>query len=521
MRQLQGIIVAIWVLGVVFSSVLSQTVVAVDAGDPPIQYYSPIFISAFQNSPYSPAGTKLDVIELYNPTNLPVNTNGWAVRAYSDIDQVCDITLASDDVYIPPEQYVVITESGLFADPNIIEFKGICGGDSDAIDKLELVSPQRVEETISDVATGGFARKGLTATYRDEDDDFQDNFTPISTGRDPAVVYAGAWYRPLGATPIQISEILPRARTCDPREVMLDCGDYVKLYNPTTNSISLDGLRLRIGHQSQNVTTGNAIILSGSLSAGSYGLINKKVNGDQLSITDSGGWIWLEDTYGLKVYNQTIVQYPSASSTSKFGWAWAYDESDGLWKWTSKPTPYNQPSEFVLPAEGEPGKGNVSNLTPCRDDQFRNPLTNRCKLVAATNTRLTPCASNQFRNPDTNRCKLVTSTASALKACASNQIRNPETNRCKLIASTASSLKPCAENQKRNSETNRCRKIASSTIPKAGYAVKPTSEQAQSASSLGWLSFAGVASLAMGYGIWEWRNEISSGFRKVLGWLKI
>jgi hypothetical protein len=521
MRQLRTIIVAIGTVGVFSLCFHFQTAAAIDTSEPPIQYHSPVFISAFQNSPQSLQNTKLDVIELYNPTDRPVNMNGWAIRAYSDANLICNIAVAVDDVYIPPDQYVVIAETGVFSDPNVVGFDGVCGADNSVIDKLELVSPQRIEETINEVIAGGFARKGLTSTYRDEDDDFLDNFVAINTARNPAVVYAGKWYQPTETTYLQISEILARARTCSPLEVALDCGDYVKLYNPTTSQILLDGLRLRIGYQSQNTTASNAIILSGSLPAGSYGLINKKANGDQLSITDGGGWIWFEDTYGLKIYDQTLVQYPSAGSISKLGWAWAYDEKSGEWKWTSKPIPYNQPSEFVLPVADEPGKGSVSNLTPCQDNQFRNPLTNRCKLLASASNTLTPCASNQVRNPITNRCRLVSATTSTLKACASNQIRNSETNRCKLIASTASSLKPCAENQQRNPETNRCRKIASNTIPEVGFAVKPTSEHAQNESPLGWLSFAVVASLAMGYGAWEWRSEISSVYRKVLGWMKI
>lgn len=36
----------------------------------------------------------------------------------------------------------------------------------------------------------------------------------------------------------------------------------------------------------------------------------------------------------------------------------------------------------------------------------------------------------------------------------------------------------------------------------------------------GWIAFAAVLTLAVGYGIWEWRHEISALTRRVLGSFK-
>ena len=72
-------------------------------------------------------------------------------------------------------------------------------------------------------------------------------------------------------------------------------------------------------------------------------------------------------------------------------------------------------------------------LKPCRDDQYRNPETNRCKSIASASSTLKPCAADQYRNPETNRCKKISSSSSSLKPCRSDQERNPETNRCKKV----------------------------------------------------------------------------------------
>lgn len=62
--------------------------------------------------------------------------------------------------------------------------------------------------------------------------------------------------------------------------------------------------------------------------------------------------------------------------------------------------------------------------TPCRDDQYRNPDTKRCKLKSKK-----PCKKpGQRRNPLTNRCKQK---PKKLIPCKPHQFRNPLTNRCK------------------------------------------------------------------------------------------
>ena len=484
-RCLRGIVAAL----VAVSLSPSSLVTALETTRPPVEYYSPVFITAFQTSyvpttdPIVPTPTtKLDVIELYNSSDEPINMNGWSVNAYATSGQVCSVVISSDDIYIPLKGYVVISEVGTFSDTNVLEFMTSCLANGVSISKLEFVSPSRVEETINGIVPGAYVRKGLTATYRDEDDAFLDNFTVISS-RPNSAVYAGSWYVPLDITPIQISEILAHSRDCSPLEVALDCTDYVKLYNPTSGPVDLTGLRLRIGYKGQNVTDTNAIVLGGVIDSDSYGLIAKKADGGRLAITDSGGWIWLEDTYGLKTYDGTVVEYPSASSTTKIGWAWAYNEATGQWQWTSTPTPTNQPSVFTEPAEPVVVKSPSAVLKPCRSDQVRNRETNRCKNI-------------------------VSSSAASLAPCKENQTRNPLTNRCRSLDTVATSeLKPCAANQERNPETNRCRSKPA-VLAATDFPIETVKDAPEG--TLGWWAFAGVGSMAAGYAGWEWRRELAT-----------
>jgi hypothetical protein len=146
----------------------------------------------------------------------------------------------------------------------------------------------------------------------------------------------------------------------------------------------------------------------------------------------------------------------------------------------------------------------------CAEGQFRNPETGRCKKIAVE-TSLAECAEGQFRNPETNRCKKLAS-ENVLAECAEGQFRNPATNRCKKIAS-GDDLVPCAEGYERNPETNRCRKIP--VGEDALYGVDPVGGGEQSSIWI-WAGIGGVALLG-GLVAWQFRPEISRGFRRLVG----
>jgi hypothetical protein len=304
------------------------------------------------------------------------------------------------------------------------------------------------------------------------------------------------------STALQMSEIVPNARNCAPTETALDCSDYVKLYNPTNADIDLSQFRLRNGYKGQTPTTSNTTQLSGFLESGHYAVI-------PMDITSSASWVWLEDTYGLKQYDGTVTGYPDAAS--KDGQAWAYDTGDGSWKWTSQPTPADSPSVFPVSPDPEPQPS--TSLTPCKDGQYRSEETNRCRTIVTASSSLAPCGKNQYRSEETNRCRNIVTASTSLTPCSEDETRNPDTNRCRKVAATSTSLVPCKDGQERSPDTNRCRNVVVASVPEAAFAVEPIKQTGTA--FVGWWALGGVGLLALGYAGWEWRQEVTTGIRKI------
>ena len=463
------IVAAMLTCALAISSSTAQTLGAVEVTDPPEPpYYASMFVSGFQLS------DQIDVIELYNESSSPLDLSSWSVQYPSlVIGEVCKITFQD---WLPPESYVVAVASGgasasLLEDNKNVRSYESCKRSLEGNFSLTLYNNDIMQETISPTS-GAFVRKGLTKTYRTGK--FGTDFIAINRG-----LYAGEWYQPPDLLQLQISEILINSRNCSPLEIAVECSDYVKLYNPTDQVVDLSNFRMRNGYLGQSSTASNTLLLDGLIEPGHYMTI-------PMTVTNSAGWLWLEDYYGVRRYDNTVQDYPDGSSDTKKGQAWAYDIADGAWKWTSQPTSLDAPSFFPVPPPEPPPVPVVAVLAPCKD--------------------------GQYRSEETNRCRSVVSAVASLVACDEGQERNPETNRCRSVLGETSTLTPCAEGQERNPETNRCRNIVSS-IPEAGFAIEPI--QASSSDLTGWWAFGGVSALALGYAGWEWRVEASRILGKV------
>jgi hypothetical protein len=187
--------------------------------------------------------------------------------------------------------------------------------------------------------------------------------------------------------------------------------------------------------------------------------------------------------------------------------AWA--NIAGIWQYTNQPTPGADNLSSIF-AEDDVEEV-VIGLQPCAQNQYRNPETNRCRLLVTAGSTLTPCKDGQYRSEVTNRCRSISADVSTLVACHDNQERNPETNRCRSITGNSSELTACKEGQERNSETNRCRNVAGS-IPNVGFAVQPIADTGSAV--IGWWAVGGVSLLAFGYAAWEWREELVQAIRR-------
>ncbi len=231
--------------------------------------------------------------------------------------------------------------------------------------------------------------------------------------------------------------------------------------------------------------------------------MHRKDSDEAMSLTNTGGYVWLEDLYGVKVYQNTVVQYPDASSVKTQGMSWALDSANNAWKWMiPRPTMVNQ--WLPEPEAQTNAVATTSNNKDCGPGKERNPETNRCRSIPTIAT-VSPCKEGQERNPATNRCRSAQTLAASQKACSAHQYRNPETGRCKNKATTPA-LAPCKKDQERNPETNRCRKKV--TKSKDIAEVQDVSGNHKKSNNTLFFIGAGVA-MIIGYGVYEWRQDIA------------
>ncbi|MDN5819589.1 MAG: hypothetical protein L0H38_02445 [bacterium] len=346
------------------------------------------------------------------------------------------------------------------------------------------------------------------------------------------VLYGHGLYNLPAQPGLQVSTVLAHSNDCSPSDTSLGCRDYVKFYNPTSKSVDLADYALHYGSS----TADHTVAINGLIAAKSYLVVDSDATGKSISLTNSGGFIWLTDKYNLKVYDDSILEYPSMSSSATTGHGWA-QKSGSQYNWTNiLTTGHNKFPKYpdivgrdALAACGadqyrsaDTGRcrhktSASSDLKPCRSDQYRSTETNRCRKKGSTSS-LVPCKPGQYRSSQTNRCRSSSTASAKLKPCAANQYRNPETNRCRLKSSKAGELQPCGPGKERNPATNRCRQTHDE-MPKAGYGVEKV---AQAGSEfVGWWALGGVAAAAVGYAGWEWRRELGAELGKIGRFLSI
>ena len=466
---------------------------------PPVLPASPILITGYQVN-----DGRLQFFQLYNNSSDIVALEGWRVEYKATLGN--DEVVGSIDLhaYVLPHQYAVFGQDGFLGNADSTYDIAITAGFK--IDRLQLIAPSTYANNI---VTGSVFSPGVRYELTKSSAGNYTSTSKFVASLPDTPLYGRGLYMYTDDTPLRVVEILANAENCAPLDTRIQCHDYIKLYNPSSEPVDMSTYRLRLGYGNQTAGISNAIKLSGIVNPKEYQVVDRRDDGEALDITASGGNVWLEDVYGLKTYDLTVQSYQDIGETTHKGHSWALDESDQTWKW-GVPNPSGS-NNFALSESTGDEMTSEDGLTPCRPDQERNPETNRCRSI--TNSSLTPCAANQYRSEETNRCRNLASTASSLTPCAPNQIRSLETNRCRSIASDTSTLVPCTANQERNPETNRCRNKAGSSVPDAAFAVQPVKDSGKA--FVGWWALGGVGVLAVGYGAWEWRREMLVGIQKM------
>lgn len=448
------------------------------------------------------SGGRLQALELRSMSDKFVNLANWTadvVYVHDGQEAVCEIQPSG---YLYVKQYFTLTQTGRAiglsgqaqaepyeADLDCSEAAGVLtyieiypSSHASSVGPVERVNLEALDVSARD---GRWIRKDLTATYRKGI--FTNDFPNPAKGTQPRLLYFSDVYYPPEASPLQITEIYANPLLCAAGNTSVLCKKYVKVTNVSTDAVDLAQYRLRSGSPLTSATTANTSTLSGIVAAGETVLLQQTSQGSGIYLAASEGTVWFQDMYGLQDYDSEVTPYSGAGNVGNQGLTWAYDTTDGQWKW-SLPSPDAAINNIRLPDVKPIKVAALSQLTPCKDGQYRSEETNRCRSIALAGSTLLPCKDNQYRSE--------------------------ETNRCRSIVTASTNLVPCKDNQYRSEETNRCRNIAATAIPNAAFAVTPVKETGKA--FVGWWALGGVGLLAAGYGAWEWRREVANGMRRVV-----
>lgn len=435
-----------------------------------------------------------EMVVLYNQSNKTVELTNWCLTNKADIAFACLGQHGPDaQLLLPAYSYVLIISdslTGRLPDGSYsVSYAPTHGGWGSLVTGGDTVSLYGVDGSLVDhhAWTSGIAPDqiwrrasfGIPPVFVYNDVDAITDWrivTPTGIETDNATLVGEPYPNgpdPLDPDPIpdpqpgiitgdlRLSEILPNPQGSDVG------AEYIELYNSGTDEVNLKSYTLRVGRQLEK----SYQLPDELLPAGRYRVFTHADFSFTLLNTDSRVALYVEE--------QEVESVEYSGPGDDMAWV----NIDGVWQYTNMATPG---AENMLARQPE---------QPVDVDE--EPVVSSLK----------PCAPNQYRNPETNRCRLISASTPSLVPCKEGQERNPETNRCRNIATATKTPTPCKEGQERNPETNRCRNIVSMT--NAPHGVLGVQEVAQEQRSWYlWVVVAMVVAAALVYAAWEWRVEV-------------
>lgn len=291
--------------------------------------------------------------------------------------------------------------------------------------------------------------------------------------------------------PLVLSELLPNA-------VGTDAGnEFVEIYNPTNETIDLSLYSIKTGVGSDKTY---AFPFGATIAPGEHRTFSDSVM--KFTLVNTTGRVMLTAIDGTTLGDSGVYDSPPE------GESWAL--IGGTWQYTNRPTP-NAMNQASLAQDKVSDASDTTIIPPCPTGKYRNPLTGRCRLIVSDAAMLANCDVDQYRNPESGRCRKIITTN--LVPCKDGQYRSEETNRCRNITASTT-RKPCKDNQYRSEETGRCRNLSVSNVPDAAFAVQPVKDDGSV--FVGWWSLGGIALIAGGYGVWEWRRELLKFWQRII-----
>ena len=450
-------------------------------------------------------------VEIYNPTNRNANLAGWKIEYYTGSGAKTVGKIFKDEVILA-NGFLVLSNDKMLA--GAIKFDnnlGLAQNDGSVV-------LSRLDGSVADIvgwgnnskSAGSPIKGGVKIVWRCFiDENIIDS--KFLSGKNLNNQEVEPYSRPNCKTPDSKSESSKELNKCEGlklSEIASNVDEqFIEIINSGEKTVITTGCKLTVGDSGVRENIGDI-----ELNPGEF--LTIKIKNTNLKLPKTKGKVYLLDEAGSKISSAEYEKLAKSSS-----WSLIDDE----WMQTFMIT---ENSENIFKEYPDCQSGYERNVlgrcvkiatppaeSPCPVGQYRHPETRRCRKNEAAKT-ITPCKDGYYRSEETGRCRFIASAAAkTLKPCPEGQFRNSATGRCKKIASTDDIAKECPEGFERNPQTKRCRKIKSANMPTVGSAAAEVKQIA--GATWGWWVFGGVSLLAVGYGVWQWRWEISQFVRKI------
>ena len=455
-------------------------------------------------------------VEIYNPTNQNVNLAGWKIEYYAGSGAKTVGKIFKDEVILA-NGFLVLSNDNMLA--GAIKFDnnlGLAQNDGSVV-------LSRSDGSVADIvgwgnnskSAGSPIKGGVKIVWRcfvgEEIIDSKNNSTDFLLSKYSDNQEIVPYSRPNCKTPDSKPEPPKELNKCEGlklSEIASNVDEqFIEIINSGEKTVITTGCKLAVGDAGVRENIGDI-----ELNPGEFLVI--KMKSTNLKLPKTKGKVYLLDEAGSKIDISEYNNMPKGSS-----WSLVDDE------WT-RTFAITEGAANIFKEYPDCQSGYERNVlgrcvkiatppveSPCPVGQYRHPETRRCRKIEAAKT-IIPCKDGYYRSEETGRCRSIASAAAkTLKPCPEGQFRNSATGRCKKIASTDDITKECPEGFERNPQTKRCRKIKSANMPTVGSAAAEVKRVA--GATWGWWVLGGVSLLAVGYGVWQWRWEISQFVRKI------
>ena len=455
-------------------------------------------------------------VEMYNPTNQNVNLAGWKIEYYAGSGAKTVGKIFKDEVILANGFLVLSNDKTLAGAIKFDNNLGLAQNDGSVVLSR---SDGSVSDTVgwgnNSKSAGSPIKGGVKIVWRcfvgkniiDSKNNSTDFLSSKGSDNQEIVPYS----RPNCKSPEHKPESPKELNKCEGlklSEIASNIDEqFIEIVNSGEKTVITTGCKLTIGDSGVRENIGDI-----ELNPGEFLVI--KIKSTNLKLPKTKGKVYLLDEAGSKIDSAEYEKLAKSSSWSLIDdeWTRTFAITEGAAN-IFKEYPDCQ-NGYERNALGRCVKIAIPPIeVSCPVGQYRHPETRRCRKIEAEKT-ITPCKDGYYRSEETGRCRSIASAAAkTLKPCPEGQFRNSSTGRCKKIASTDDIAKECPEGFERNPQTKRCRKIKSANMPTVGSAAAEVKQVA--GATWGWWVFGGVSLLAVGYGIWQWRWEISQFVRKI------